>query len=422
MAYKVSQKVRSALDALTADEKVRKALAFQEEDQEEILQKQMELTLIPAPSHHEEQKARRLLEMFRAEGLEDCHIDEYGNAVSVRRGIGGGVAGNNWGGKTTLLEGHMDTVFPLDTQLSIRREDGWIYCPGITDDTRGLAAVLSVVRALNAAGIRTRGDIQVVGTVQEEGLGALRGMKYYIEHHPELQASVSVDGPGHLGAIYRATAIQTAEITFHGKGGHAYMAFGEVANPIHAAARAIAKIADIEVPTKPRTTYAVSNFHAGSMSAVHAIVDTAGFVINFRANTQKDLDELHARIFAAIDEACREETERWGKDEITYDVRWICQVGTGEQDKHAPIVEAAAAAAVYLGAEEPVLPDDGCTNCNRAVEAGLPAVCLGESDYDAHVHTLHERFREAGAYKGAQQALLVTLLCAGTEGVESVLE
>lgn len=414
MGYEISKNIQAAMDTLTGSERVQKALAFQEADQEEILQKQMELTLIPAPTYHEEKKAARLLEFFQAEGLEDCHIDEYGNCVGVRKGTGEG--------RPVLLEGHMDTVFPLDTKLEIRREDGWIYCPGITDDTRGLAEVLSTVRALNAAGIVTKGDIQVVGTVQEEGLGGLKGMDYYVKHHPELAGSVSVDGPGWHGAQYRATAIQTVEITFHGIGGHAYMAFGEVANPIHAAARAIAKIADIEVPQSPRTTYAVSNFHAGNMSAVHAIVDTASFVVNYRANTGKDLEELHDKIFAAIDAACKEETERWGKDEITYTTEWICQVGTGEQDSHAPIVEAAVAASKYLGVAEPRLPEDGCTNANRAIEHGLPAVCLGAEDYDPYIHSLKERFREKDAFKGAQQALLTVLLCAGTEDVDSVLD
>ena len=185
MAYQVSRRVQKALDALTADDKVQRALRFMEEDQEEIIARQMELALIPAPTYHEEKKAARLLEMFRAEGLEDCHIDEYGNCVGIRRGTGGG--------KTVLLEGHMDTVFPLDTELKITRSDGWIYCPGIVDDTRGCVTVLSTVRALNAAGIQTGGDIQVVGTVQEEGMGALKGMQYYVNHHPELEASVSVD-------------------------------------------------------------------------------------------------------------------------------------------------------------------------------------------------------------------------------------
>lgn len=414
MFYQVSPKIQTALAALTADEGVKKALAFQERDQEEILQKQMELTLIPAPTYHEEKKAVRLLEMFAAEGLTNCHMDEYGNAVAVRRGAGEG--------KPILLEAHMDTVFPLDTELSIRREDGWIYCPGITDDTRGLAEVLSVIRALNAAGIQTKGDIQVVGTVQEEGLGGLKGMDYYVTHHPELAASVSVDGPGWFGCQYRATAIQTVEVTFHGKGGHAYMAFGKVANPIHTAARAVAKIADIRVPESPRATFAVSNFHAGNMSAVHAIVDTASFVVNYRANTVKDLNDLHDQIFAAVDAACKEETDRWGQDEITYTLNWICQVGTGEQDEHAPIVECAVAASRYLGVEEPKLPKDGCTNANRAIEHGLPAVCLGTEDYDPYIHSLKERFREKDAFKGAQQALLVALLCAGTGSVESILD
>ena len=82
--------------------------------------------------------------MFKEEGLTDCHIDEYGNCIGIRKGTGGG--------KTVLVEGHMDTVFPLDTKLEIVREDGFIKCPGIVDDTRGCATVLSTIRALNAAG------------------------------------------------------------------------------------------------------------------------------------------------------------------------------------------------------------------------------------------------------------------------------
>lgn len=413
MEYQVSQKVQSALDALTANAKVQRALEFMQEDQEEIIQRQIELTLIPAPTFHEEKKAARLLEMFREEGLEDCHIDEYGNCVGIRRGTGGG--------KTVLLEGHMDTVFALDTELKIIREDGWIHCPGIVDDTRGCVTTLSTVRALNAAGIQTRGDIHVVGTVQEEGMGALKGMQYYVNHHPELEASVSIDSDGYSGVIYRATGIQTARITFHGTGGHAYLAFGEVANPIHAASRAIAKIANLRVPSDPKTTYAVTNFHAGNFAGVHAIPAEVEIVINFRSNDPEELEKLRKQIFDAIDEACREETEFWGKDAITYDCEYLCDVGAGVQDSHAPIVEAAYAASRFLGCEHPHVYPDGCTNANRAIEAGLPAVCLGDSNYETHIHSLEEVFKEEGAYKGCQQALLTVLLCAGTEEQESIL-
>ena len=414
MEYKVSEQVRQKFDALVKDEKVQKALKFMEEDQDAVIDRQIELTLIPAPTYHEQKKAESMLEMFKEEGLSDCHIDEYGNCVGIRKGTGGG--------KTTLVEGHMDTVFALDTELKIVREDGFIKCPGIVDDTRGCAAVLSTIRALNAAGIQTKGDIHFVGTVQEEGTGALKGMKYYVDHHPELEASISVDGPGYQEITYEATGIQTYEVNFNGIGGHACGMFGKVANPLHAAARAIAKISEFRVPADPMTTFAVTNFHAGSFEAVHAIVPTAQIRFNFRSNSQEELEKLRDRIFAAIDEACKEETDRWGMDTITYEVKHICDVNAGHQDSHASIVEGAMAAAEFLGCAEPKLGNGGSTNCNRALEAGLPAVCLGGGcDYDCQCHTLDEQFKVEDAFKGCQQTLLMTLLCAGTEMTESII-
>ncbi len=414
MEYKVSEQVRQKFDALVKDEKVQKALKFMEEDQDAVIDRQIELTLIPAPTYHEQKKAERMLEMFKEEGLSDCHIDEYGNCVGIRKGTGGG--------KTTLVEGHMDTVFALDTELKIVREDGFIKCPGIVDDTRGCVAVLSTIRALNAAGIQTKGDIHFVGTVQEEGTGALKGMKYYVDHHPELEASISVDGPGYQEITYEATGIQTYEVNFNGIGGHACGMFGKVANPLHAAARAIAKISEFRVPADPMTTFAVTNFHAGSFEAVHAIVPTAQIRFNFRSNSQGELEKLRDRIFAAIDEACKEETDRWGMDTITYEVKHICDVNAGHQDSHASIVEGAMAAAEFLGCAEPKLGNGGSTNCNRALEAGLPAVCLGGGcDYDCQCHTLDEQFKVEDAFKGCQQTLLMTLLCAGTEMTESII-
>ena len=123
-----------------------------------------------------------------------------------------------------------------------------------------------------------------------------------------------------------------------------------------------------------------------------------------------------------MQEACQEETARWGKDEITWTSRHICDVNAGAQDIHEPIVEAAYAASQYLGCAEPGIANGGSTNCSRALEAGLSAICLGAGrDYDSKCHTLQEQFKPEGAYKGAQIAMLMALLCAGTEEVESVI-
>ncbi len=415
MSYVVSDNVKNKFAAMVADEKVKAALEFMKSDRDVILDKQIELTLIPAPTHHEAEKAKRFVEMLEAEGLTDCHIDEYGNAVGIRKGTGGG--------KNVLVEGHLDTVFPLDTKLEIVRNGQYIRCPGIVDDTRGLASVLSTIRGLNAAGIQTKGDIHFVGTVQEEGTGALKGMKYYVEHHPELDASISVDGDGWSDITFEATGIQTYEVVFHGIGGHAYGAYGKVANPIHAAARAIAKIAEFRVPSEPRTSVAVTNLEAGNLAAVHAIVPEATIRFNFRSNGQKELEELRERIFAAIEEACKEETDRWGMDTITYTVKHICDVNAASRDPHTPIVEGAVCISEFLG-DEATLGKGGSTNCSRALEAGLQAVCLGGGrDYPDGCHTLNEQFLVDGTeHKGCQAAMLLALLCAGSDRADSIIE
>ena len=415
MEYQVSDHIQNKLSTLLNNNKVQKALQFMEEDQEEIIQKQIELTLIPAPTFHEENKAKRLLEMFKEEGLEDCHIDEYGNAVGVRKGTGGG--------KTVLVEGHMDTVFPLDTELKITREDGWIRCPGIVDDTRGCASVLSTIRGLNAAGIQTKGDIYFCGMTREEGMGALGGMRDYVTHHPELDASISIDGDGYQEIVYQATGIYTYEVNFYGIGGHAAGAFAKIANPLHAMGRAIAKISEIRVPEQPKTTFAVTGAYAGNYSSIHAIVDKATMTLNFRSSDQEELLKLQKQIFDCIEEACKEETDRWGKDTITYDYKHVCDINAGTQDSHTPIVEVAMAISNYLGCEEPKLAEGGATNCSRAIEAGLPAVCLGGgAGYDSKCHSLAEQFKEENAYKGCQIAMLLALMCAGTEETESIIQ
>ena len=156
MEYKVSEQVRQKFDALVKDEKVQKALKFMEEDQDAGHRPSDRADPDPPPPPTMSRRRQNVCwKCFKEEGLSDCHIDEYGNCVGIRKGTGGG--------KTTLVEGHMDTVFALDTELKIVREDGFIKCPGIVDDTRGCAAVLSTIRALNAAGIQTKGDIHLCG-------------------------------------------------------------------------------------------------------------------------------------------------------------------------------------------------------------------------------------------------------------------
>lgn len=413
MDYQVSKKISDTLAQILALDSVQKALDFAEKDADNTLDNQIELCKIEAPTFHEENKAARYAQFYQELGLDDVHIDPHGNVVGVRRGSGNG--------KRVLMEGHMDTVFPLGTNPQPRREGTRVYAPGITDDTRGMVVPLSVIRSLDNAGIRTKGDLYFVGTVEEEGIGSFGGMLKWLNDN-EVDASISVDGPSARGIVYEATGHMTCEATFHGIGGHAHGAFGKVANPLNAAARAVAKIAEFQVPSDPKTSFCVSNFHAGNDAGIHAIVPEATIKFNLRSDSQQVLDELYQRILNALQEACDEETARWGKDTITVTHKRYCNVPAGTQDIHAPIVEATYAIIQHLG-YDPEFNHGGSTNCNMAIGKNVPGVCLGMGGVDCGAHTLQEFFETEEAYKGVQQAMLLALMLAGVEGqTESILE
>ena len=151
MTYQPTQKSRQSLEHLYSLEKVQKALMYIEQDHERTIEQQIELCLIPAPTFHEENKAKRLAQMFEEAGLADVTITPYGNVTGVRKG--------SKSSRKVVLDGHMDTVYPLDTPLNVRRDEEFIYLPGIADDTRALAAQLTVIRALNEAQIETEKDL-----------------------------------------------------------------------------------------------------------------------------------------------------------------------------------------------------------------------------------------------------------------------
>ncbi len=420
MSYTVSPDIKTALDSLLNQQKVAKALAWAEQDQNRCIAEQQELTAVEAPTFHEEQRAALFAQKMQEVGLSNVEIDGGGNVIGVRKGAGNG--------PSILLEAHMDTVFPFGSVPSVElKEDGFLYGPGVSDNTRGLAMILSVVRALDASGIQTHGDLILAGTTREEGRGGMEGVKaLFKERRGAIDASISIDSGRMANIIYEATGLRTVEVNFYGVGGHAYGAFGKVANCLHAAARAAAKIADFQVPAEPRTTFCVSNIHGGNQAGVHAIPQQATIIINYRSNSPEVLADLDQRIFNAIREACDEETKRWGQDVITWDSKLYCDIPAGTQDIHSPIIEGLHSVIGSLGLT-PVFLRGGATNCSIAIAEGIPAVCMSSYyspdgvEYNTMDHTLAEKYPVAGAYKGVQAALLTALLCTGAEGLPSIL-
>ena len=404
--FTVSPSVEQTLAQLKGLPCVQTSLDFLKTDSELTLEQQIAMAKIPAPTFHEREKALAFCEYLKELGLEDVHLDRFGNAIGVRRGSGKG--------PRVILEAHMDTVFPLDTVLEPKFEGSRVYLPGVNDDTSGMASILSVIRALNAGNIETEGDLFFMGTVEEEGMGALGGMKKHMSENT-YDASISIDGSGFGNIVFNGTGLRTCEINFHSKGGHAAGAFGKVSNSLYAAARCVVKIASIEVPPDSGTIYCVSNFHAGNDSAINAVASDSQIKINYRSNRQDFLETLHNQIMQAAQEACDEETARWGADTVTWDTKQYVDVPAVTQSANIPLVEALYTVIKDCGIE-PTFSVGGATNCTMGIYAGVPSVCIGSGGSGGGAHALDEYYENTDRHIATGGTLLLALLMAGVKG------
>jgi acetylornithine deacetylase/succinyl-diaminopimelate desuccinylase-like protein len=234
------------VDRVVARPEVRALLDSIKANNDWTLQQQVSLCEIPAPPFKEQARAQAYKAAFERLGLANVRIDSVGNVIGERRGSADG--------PVVVIAGHLDTVFPEGTDVTVKREGDRYIGRGIGDDCRGLAVVLSVARALQASSIATKGTIVFVGNVGEEGPGNLRGTRHLFAGAakgglPTIDYFISVDGAGH-DITSRAVGSHRYKVSYKGPGGHSYGAFGNP-NPAHALGRAMAAIADFQVPTSP---------------------------------------------------------------------------------------------------------------------------------------------------------------------------
>ena len=406
----ISPEVERAYKALLAAPIVLKALDDIKADDVQTFEEQRKLTEIQAPSFKEKARAEYFVKLMREAGLKDTYMDREGNAIGIRKGRGAG--------PKLVISAHLDTVFPDGTDVKVKEKDGRYFAPGIGDDTRGLAELLAVVRALHVNGIRTVGDVIFVGTVGEEALGNLRGVKALFADHTDVDGFVSLDAE-ELGIINnKATGSHRYEIVFKGPGGHSFLAFGVVPSAIHAMGRAIAKISDVETPQVPKTTFTVATVSGGT--SVNAIAGEARMTIDMRSNSMEELLKLEQRVMALIKAAVDEENKRWRSEALAVEVQLIGARPAGEIPDGAKIVQAARRSLGALGQQVKGLTA-ASTDSNFPISLGVPAVTIGNGGESRGRHSLGEWYKPTKAYLGPQNAFLLVLALAGVEGVSQPL-
>jgi tripeptide aminopeptidase len=395
----MTPRLRTAVDRLKADN------AWTLEQQRTICE-------IPAPPFKEQARGLEMKRRFEALGYK-TRIDSIGNVIAERPGDG------TW--PALVVAGHLDTVFPEGTDVTVKTTGTRMKAPGISDDCRGLATVLAVARAYALGQIETKGTIYFVANVGEEGPGNLRGTRYLFERtlKDSIDVFISVDGGGNpTDVTTHAVGSIRYKVTFKGPGGHSYGAFG-TPNPIHALGRAIAMIGDVTVPPTPKTTFNVGVVEGGT--SVNSIPFSGAMEIDMRSVSEVELRKIDAQVLALLARARDAENARWNatdpakKISFTIDTIGI-RPANSSQTENAPIVVAAAKAARELGLTRMRYLATS-TDANYPMSIGVPAITVNAGGEDAGAHSLDEWYDDGtDGFLGPQFTAILIAIIVGLKG------
>jgi len=391
-----------------ADPRFTAAMAAIDRDHDRLVSEIIMLTEIPAPPFKEDARGAAYMKMLREHGLIDVERDAEGNVMGIRKGTGGG--------PLIAIAAHLDTVFPEGTDVKVKRDGTRLSAPGIGDDTRSLAVLLAMIRAMDAAGIRTNSDILFIGDVGEEGLGDLRGVKHLFQkgrYKDQIKMFISMDGAGGGDDIvHGAVGSKRYRATFKGPGGHSYGAFGLV-NPAFAMGNAIQKFAQMKVPESPKTTFNVGVMGGGT--SVNSIPFESWMEVDMRSESPLELEKLETTFLMLMRQAAEEENaaRRTTQGRVTADLKVIGDRPSGQTPPDSLIVQTAASAVRSMGMTPTF--SFSSTDSNIPISMGIPAITIDSGGRGGRAHALDEWIdvEKTSSVRGIEAALLLLLGLAG---------
>ena len=403
--HAAASEAREAVSTIAADPEVHAALEHLVAMEDRLIADLIELTEIPAPPFGEDKRGKRFAEMLAEAGLDDVSVDEVGNVIGRRPG--------RRGERVVAFSGHLDTVFPIETDVTVRVEGDRYIAPGIGDNTRGLVVLLGILRAMQQAGIETEADVLFIGNVGEEGLGDLRGVKHlFREGGPRIDSLIAVDGGRTQRLVYGGVGSHRYRVTFKGPGGHSWGAFG-TGNPHHALGRAIDKFVKAAAQFTAegeKTSYNIGRIGGGT--SINSVPFESWMEVDMRSGSQERLDVIDALLQTAVQEALEEENAaRTEGEALTVDMIRVGKRPAARGDIESPLVSKAAAAMRWAGLD----PDFtiSSTDANLPLSLGIPAITLSRGGVSSDSHAPSEYWENKDSHLGLQINLLTLLSEAG---------
>ena len=381
--------------------KVKKAFKYIIDVEDKTNKNLIELTEIEAPPFKEQKRAKEFSERLKLAGIEKVWIDSIGNVIGFLEG--------SIGNKNIAIDAHLDTVFPEGTDVKVQIKNDTLFAPGIGDDTRGLAMILTIAETIVNSEIKPVDNILFIGTVGEEGLGDLRGVRYLFKNNePKIDSWIAIDG-GSIGRVNnQALGSYRYEVIFDGPGGHSWGAFGLV-NPHHALGAGIKNFvekADIYTDNGPKTSYNVGIISGGT--SINSIPFKSSMQIDIRSIDPNRLNDMEEILFNSMNKALDEQNaiKRSGPD-LKLTINKIGNRPSGKVDESVPLIQKTIAATQYMGVEPRLTI--GSTDSNIPISLGLPAVTIGRGGEGGGAHSLDEWWLNKDGYKSIQLALLILL-------------
>jgi acetylornithine deacetylase/succinyl-diaminopimelate desuccinylase-like protein len=372
--------------------KVKSANEYIDRNHSGILREWIQITEINAPSGHEQQRAKYLERLLRQYKLQNVHYDSAGNLIAVRKGTGGG--------RTVVFDAHLDTVFQPGLKIKATVREGKVYAPGVGDDTRNIEALLATIRALDAAQIKTKGDLVFVFTVEEET--SFGGVKNFVkENKGKFDYYIALDG-GYEGFAYAGIGINWYRHHFIGPGGHT-----RSRTPPYSAslplARAISRIYELKVPNNPSSNLNIGML--GGSEVVNAKASDAWFTVDLRSTSNDVIAEFEKKISAILEEEAKRTNMKVKTDLISTSPAAVI---AGHRDSE--LVKIAEAVHRAMGFDPPIT-NTGSNNSSVALLNGIPSISTGAGPCDDS-HALTENCEIEPFYNGIKKILLLELALA----------
>ncbi len=347
MAYNITEKVEAFLD-------------LELENTKALIK---EMSLIPAPSNFEDEKAAYVRKWLEDIGAEGVYIDEAKNVVFKLDGERRDDA--------VVFMAHTDTVFPAETPLIWREDEEKYYCPGIGDDTCSLAVLLTVVKYVVKEKLKPKRTVFFVANSCEEGLGNLKGSKQIVKDFGSLLSEFYTFDHNYNSVVTGCVGSHRYKVSCFTEGGHSFGAFGN-ANAIAELSRLVCELYKIDAPKKEntKTTYNVGMISGGT--SVNTIAQFAELLYEYRSDDRECLEIMKNTFLKTLDKVKESSKAR-------FDLELVgdrpCD-GEFDKHKHRKMIERVRAVCEkFSGVPCPEM--SGSTDCNSASSAGIPSVCLG---------------------------------------------